>query len=158
MTIRETLPEGFDERTVFVHIAFRHGVIHTRPARVIAPAGPDGDCWTYAWNYAREHGFRYVEGSVHMGDRRPPEYVRAHAWCEEDTPTGVVVHEVTQGYEDATEYRGVTVDCTPGSYISDFTQPWDDIGERGSAIEALIVNGFSVGGILLAVALPQETP
>jgi hypothetical protein len=151
------MPETtFDERTVFVHLVFRHGMVRTRPARIVAPVGPDGDCWTYAWNYAQEHGYRYVEGSVQMDDRHPREFIRAHAWCEEDSPTGVVVHEVTEGYEDVTEYRGITVDCSPGGPIADFTRPWDTV--RGSVIEALIVNGLSIGGILLAVALPEETP
>jgi hypothetical protein len=142
----------FDERSIFVWLVQKHGDLRVRPARDIDPVGPDGDCWTHAWRYAQERGLRYVEGSVIM---TPPEgmeiFVRAHAWCEEDTPFGVIVYEVTEGYEFVSQYQGISVDCSPTGYIALGTKPWDEAGARGSVIENFIMTGWNLEGILQTV-------
>lgn len=142
----------FDERAAFVALVQRFGIRRLRPERVVAPVGPDGDCWTYAWAYAREHGYRYVEGSVRLDDGEgQTAFVRAHAWAEEDATTGVVVHEVTEGYETAFDYIGLNVACSPNGYAELVTAEWDG-GLRGSVIEALIVTGFGPTDILVRTA------
>lgn len=141
----------YDERALFVHLVNKNGIRLVRPPRVIAPGGPDGGCWEHAWRYAQANGWDYVEGSVILKPSDGlPIFVRAHAWVQEQTSTGVVVHEVTEGYEDAVDYRGIVVNCDPQGQIAEFTRPWTE--ERGSVIEALIVNGLDVASILLAVA------
>lgn len=136
-----------DERVLFESLIQIVGTVRERPARIVEPVGPDGDCWTWAWRYAQERGFRYVEGTVWLDTNEEIVRVRAHAWCEEDTPTGVVVHEVTEGYADAFRYAGVTLDCSPLGRLALLSRPWDD-DVRGSLIEALFHAGYSPAAIL----------
>lgn len=134
---------AFDERAAFVYIANTIGVPRAMPARAdVVERGPDGDCWSHAWNYARSRGLHYVEGSVVLEQNGERIFVRAHAWCEDDTAMGTVVHEVTEGYEGAILYQGVRVPSRDGSRVAQLTAPWDEIGMRGSVIELLVVNGL----------------
>lgn len=105
-----------DERRIFAHHVIKHGIdgptIKVLKIQPPLPGSNDTDCWTHAYRYAVETGADYVEGLC-MVDKNGLPTFHAHAWCEEPTPFGGRrVVELTAGYEDAYNYRGVLVDLT----------------------------------------------
>lgn len=137
------------ERT-YIRLVRTHGAAAPSAKRIDLqpPVADDGetDCWTHAWDIARSTGGTYVEGLC----RRPGAGgFSMHAWAEEDSPFGRRIVEGTPGYEDATDYIGIAVDCTPGGDVDRASNPEGD--PRSSVIQLCLATGWTVEQTLATV-------
>lgn len=128
---------GIDERKFFEAFVYANGKPQTAK-RMAEHLGADGDCWSHAWAEAIRLDGHYVEGTVVLNGGAVR--VRAHAWVELDTPTGTLVVECTDGYQESTAYLGVRVSTKGEAALATAAWPVDD---RFSVIEAAIVAGLS---------------
>lgn len=145
----------YTERT-YLRLVLRHGhrAPHAKQLDLQKPVADDGqtDCWTHAWQVAQRTGADYVEGLCVRAGAGGPSF---HAWVEHDHPlTGRTVVECTPGYRDASQYLGITVDCTPSGHIDQLTRHWHT---RASVLQALLAGGTSPAELLTAVR-PQPSP
>jgi hypothetical protein len=131
-----------DERAIFEALVRRYGRPGPANKALADRLTYDGDCWTAAWREARARGGRYVEGSCRLGNHK----VRAHSWVEIDGPFGPVLIECTKGYEDATHYLGIVVDCSTGGHVARASRTWGSL--RQSVIESMVSLGWPAGRIL----------
>lgn len=142
---------------VFVRFMRRIGqpAPNTKRLEIQEPIVDDGetDCWTHAWEVAqRTPNARYVEGIC----GRPGGLTKdsaTHAWVEVDSLFGPVLIECTPGYEYATNYRGLVVDHTPGSWVERATRDWPR--QRASVIQSYLRGNASVEEIL-ALVTPES--
>ena len=134
----------------YVHLIGRHGTSRAgaRTLNIQPDFSGDGvtDCWTHAWKVAKETGGRYVEGTCRRTMSR--DRIATHAWVEKDTPFGVQIIETTEGYEQASDYRGLVIDTRPGSLASRLTSNWPKDGQRSSIIQAALAGGWSPDMVL----------
>ncbi len=106
------------------------------------------DCWTHAWEVARRVGGSYVEGFCVRAFSGGPSF---HAWVEIENPlAGPTIIETTPGYEQATGYMGIAVDCSPGGVVEQITQDWGVV--RQSVIQSLLAHGAAPAKVLGLVA------
>lgn len=139
---------------VFVRILDKLGrwAPTARRLEIQEPIANDGetDCWTHAWQVAqRTPNARYVEGLCRRSPGRTDK--ATHAWVEVDGPFGAMVVETTPGYENASLYRGLVVDHTPGGFVDRETRDAWPPGIRGSVIQAYLQGGASLNEILAVV-------
>lgn len=139
----------------FLHLVQQHGIDAPQLRRaegLTAQVAADGqsDCWTHAWNIARrlrarDEQARYIEGTILRPGAGGPSF---HAWVEEYNPLlGWAVVECTPGYEQASHYRGIAVDCSVGGLVEDLTSDWPKT-ERYSVLQALLAGGSSPAATL----------
>lgn len=148
----------------FLRLIQQHGVDAPqarRAAALTAQVAADGqsDCWTHAWNTARrlrardEHA-HYVEGTVLRPGAGGPSF---HVWVEEYNPLlGRAVVECTPGYEQASHYRGIAVDCSVGGIVEKLTSDWPK-AERYSVLQALLA-GDHTPAATLEIATGKRRP
>lgn len=129
--------------TTYLNLVRRHGVPGptTKRLEIQPPVADDGesDCWTHAWTVARNLGATYVEGVCRRAGAGGPSM---HAWVQQDTPFGPVLIETTPGYEDATHYRGIAIDTTPGGQVDQITRQWR---LRSSVLQSALAGAQSAG-------------
>lgn len=128
--------------SLFITFIRGHGTIRPSATRRYEPVpaiSDDGitDCWTHAWEHAEAFGLRYVEGTC----MKRPGVLATHAWCETGHPLlGTQIVELTDGFEAATTYVGLTIDTTPDSLPVSLSEGWYP---RSSVLQAALAAGFT---------------
>lgn len=150
MTAPKPLTDLHEAERTYLRLVRQHGrpAPATKRLDLQAPVADDGesDCWTHAWQVAQRTGATYVEGICVRAGADGPSF---HAWVEETNPlTGRILVECTPGYEHATRYVGIAVDCTPDGIPAQMTGDWD---VRASVIQSALAGGGTPARVLEVV-------